>query len=460
MDFNAAVQRQRDFFRSGQTRPLEFRAAQLKKLSAALDANEKAIFAAVFADLRKSPDQAYASEIGLVQAEIRCALKNLKRWASPKRSSTPLLVSPARGRVQPGPFGVCLIFSAWNYPVQLLLAPLVSAIAAGNCCVLKPSELAPKTAEVMAMLIKQTFAEDYICVVNGAVDVAENLLRERFDKIFFTGSTNAGRAVMKAAANHLTPVTLELGGKCPAVVCSDATVELAAKRIAWGKFLNAGQTCVAPDFVLVQRGLRDAFLRAIQTSVLLFYGEDASKSPDYGRIVNRRHFDRVMKFLVEGKVFIGGKCDPDNLFISPTVLTDLPDDCAAMTEEIFGPVLPVVEFDHLDDAIRILKDRPAPLALYLFTNDKTTEQTLLENIPSGGVCINDVISHMVGTGLPFGGVGASGMGAYHGRTGFDSFSHHRTIVRKATWLDLPFRYPPKKIELDALKRAMRFMLRG
>jgi acyl-CoA reductase-like NAD-dependent aldehyde dehydrogenase len=297
-------------------------------------------------------------------------------------------------------------------------------------------------------------------VVNGGVDVAESLLRERFDKIFFTGSTNAGRAVMTAAAKHLTPVTLELGGKCPAIVCSDANAELAAKRIAWGKFLNAGQTCVAPDFVLVQRGLKNKFLAALKKCVVEFYGEDASQSADYGRIVNRRHFDRVNEFLGDGKVFFGGASNADDLFIAPTVLTELQKDCPAMHEEIFGPILPVVEFDDLDEAIYLLNDRSPPLALYLFTQERSVEQRLMAAIPSGGVCINDVVSHAAGTGLPFGGLGASGMGAYHGRTGFDAFTHHRTIVRKATWLDLPFRYPPPKVKFKDLKRAMKFMLRG
>jgi len=460
MEHTDVVLRQRNHFRSGQTRPLSFRRHQLERLSQALVSNERAILDAVHADLGKSPEQAYASEIGLVQAEIDCASKNLTCWAAPKRGSTPLLVAPARGWIQPEPFGVCLIFSAWNYPVQLLLSPLVSAIAAGNCAVLKPSELSPRTAEVMATLIRQTFHVDHVCVVNGGVDVAESLLRERFDKIFFTGSTNAGRAVMAAAATHLTPVTLELGGKCPAIVCDDAQIELAAKRIAWGKFMNAGQTCVAPDFVLVQRGSRDRFLTALKTSVRGFYGDDASKSTDYGRIVNRRHFDRVIRYLKDGKIVFGGEHDADDLFIAPTVLMDLPEDCSALREEIFGPVLPVVEYDVLDEAISSLKERPAPLALYLFTNDRSVERSVLRDITSGGVCINDVVSHTVGTSLPFGGRGESGIGAYHGKTGFDAFSHQRTIVRKATWLDLPFRYPPTKVKFEALKRAMRFMLRG
>ena len=458
MDFADTVQRQRTFFQSGATRPLEFRGAQLEKLLAALDENEAALLTALHADLRKSPDQAYVTEIALVQAEIRCALKNLRCWSKPKRGRTPWFVTPSRGWVQPEPFGVALIFSPWNYPLQLLFAPLVSAIAAGNCAVLKPSELAPHTADVMVKLVRENFAEEFISIVTGGVDVAEALLRERFDKIFFTGSPQAGRAVMTAAARHLTPVTLELGGKCPAIVCSDAPIELAARRIVWGKFMNAGQTCVAPDFVLVERGVRDAFLVALQKSLRNFYGDNPSQSKDYGRIVNQRHFDRLIKYLRDGKIVHGGAHDGRDLFISPTILADVSLDSAVMQEEIFGPILPVLEFDKLDDALSLLRLRPTPLALYVFTRDRDTEKRVLTEARSGGACVNDVVSQMVGTGLPFGGLGESGMGAYHGRTGFEAFTHQRAVMRRALWLDPPFRYPPPKLGLAKLKRAIKLLL--
>ena len=361
MDFAAIVQRQRAFFQTGATRPIEFRRAQLEKLSTALARHEATLLAALHADLRKSPGQAYTSEIGLLQAEIGCALKRLANWTTPSRRRTPWFVAPARGWVQPEPFGVALILGPWNYPIQLLLVPLVSAIAAGNCAVLKPSELAPCTAEAIATLVKETFVENFVSIFNGGVDFAEALLRERFDKIFFTGSTRVGRVVMAAAAKHLTPVTLELGGKCPAIVCADAAIEQAAKRIAWGKFMNAGQTCVAPDFVLVQRGVRDAFVIALKKSLRKFYGEDASKSADYGRIVNARHFARLVNYLRDGKIIHGGEQDAKDLFLAPTILTEVLPESPVMQEEIFGPILPVLEFDKLDDALA-LAARPADAA--------------------------------------------------------------------------------------------------
>ena len=437
---------------------MEFRRAQLERLAGALQRHEAALLSALQADLRKSPVQGYTTEIGLVQAEIRHAQKHLARWAAPQHRRTPWFVAPARGWVQPEPFGVTLILGPWNYPVQLILAPLVSAIAAGNCVVLKPSELAPRTAEAITALMHDCFDAPLVTVVNGGADVAEALLRERFDKIFFTGSTRVGRLVMAAAAKHLTPVTLELGGKCPAIVCADAPVELAARRIAWGKFMNAGQTCVAPDFVLVAREARDAFVAAMKKALQDFYGDDPARCEDYGRIVNQAHFERLVKCLRDGKVIHGGTHDVKDLFIAPTILADVSPDAAAMQEEIFGPILPVLTFDKLDHALALLRDRPTPLALYVFTRDRATEARVLADARSGGACVNDVVSHMIGTGLPFGGMGESGMGAYHGRAGFEAFSHQRAVLRRATWLDLPFRYPPQKLSLAGLKRAMRFLL--
>ena len=458
MSFADIVQHQRACFQSGATRPVAFRREQLQKLSAALERYESALLKALQADLGKSPFQGYSSELGLVQAEIRHAFKHLDRWARPQRRCTPWFVAPARSWVQAEPFGVALILGPWNYPVQLILTPLVSAIAAGNCVVLKPSELAPRTAEAITVLVRETFAPEFVSVVNGGVDEAEALLVERFDKIFFTGSTRVGRAVMTAAANHLTPVTLELGGKCPTIVCGDTNVELAAKRIAWGKFLNAGQTCVAPDFVLVQRAVRALFVAALVKSLREFYGEDASRSADYGRIVNERHFARLLNYLRDGKVVHGGAHDVESLFIAPTILADVSPESPVMQEEIFGPILPVLEFDQLDDALALLRGRPMPLALYLFTSDRTTEARVLTETRSGGVCVNDVVSHMIGASLPFGGLGESGMGAYHGYAGFEAFSHQRAVLRRATWLDTPFRYPPERLSLVGLKRAMRFLL--
>ena len=458
MDFAATVQRQRAFFQTSATRPLEFRRAQLERLSLALERHEPALLSALQADLRKSPFQGYATEVALVQMEIRHALKNLQRWAAPSGRGTPWFVAPARGWVQAEPLGVALILGPWNYPAQLLLTPLVSAIAAGNCAVLKPSELAPRTAEAVTALVRDCFEEELVSVATGGPEVAEALLSERFDKIFFTGSTRVGRVVMAAAAKHLTPVTLELGGKCPAIVCADAPVELAAKRIAWGKFMNAGQTCVAPDFVLVHRSVRGAFVAALGKSLAEFYGADTRQSADYGRIINARHYERLASYLKDGEVAHGGTHDAQDRFIAPTILTGVAPEAPVMQEEIFGPILPVLDFDTLDDALALLRDRPTPLALYVFTGDREIERRVLTEARSGGACVNDVVSHMIGTGLPFGGLGDSGMGAYHGRAGFEAFSHRRAVLRRATWLDLPFRYPPQKLSLAALKRAFRFLM--
>ena len=458
MDFANSSQRQRAYFQTGATRSVAFRRAQLERLAGALERHEAALLAALKADLGKSPGQGYASEFGLVQTEIRHALRHLSRWAAPRRCRTPWFVAPARGWVQPEPLGVALILGAWNYPVQLLIAPLVSAIAAGNCVVLKPSELAPRTAKATAELVRDCFEEQLVTVVNGGADVAEALLREQFDRIFFTGSTRVGRLVMAAAAKHLTPVTLELGGKCPAIVCADASLALAARRIAWGKFMNAGQTCVAPDFVLVAREARGPFLAAMKGALHGFYGDDPARCGDYGRIVNQAHFERLVNYLRDGKVVHGGQHDVKDLFIGPTILADVSPNAAVMQEEIFGPILPVLEFERLDEALAMLRDRPSPLALYVFTRDRATETRVLANVRSGGACVNDVVSHMIGTGLPFGGLGASGMGSYHGRAGFEAFSHQRSVLRRATWLDTPFRYPPQKLSLAGLKRAMRFLL--
>jgi aldehyde dehydrogenase (NAD+) len=459
MTFAAKVQCSRDYFATGVTRPLEFRRKQLKKLSFALQHHEAELLAALQADLGKSPYQSISSELGLVHAEIQQALRQLTRWAAPVRRRTPWLVAPASGWVQAEPLGVALILGPWNYPVQLVLAPLVSAIAAGNVIVLKPSELAPHTANVLTKLLTETFAEEYVAVVNGGPAVAEQLLQERFDKIFFTGSTRVGRLVMAAAARHLTPVTLELGGKCPAIVCADAKIELAARRIAWGKFLGAGQTCVAPDHVRVHRSVREPFLRALQKAVTEFYGADPQQSSDYGRIVNATHFQRLKNYLSAGRIVHGGQHDAAELYFAPTILTDVKPDTAVLQEEIFGPVLPVLEFDDLAEVVAELKAKPTPLALYVFTENRATERELIANIRSGGVCVNDVISQMIGTNLPFGGVGESGFGSYHGLAGFAAFSQQRSVLRRATWLDLPFRYPPQKLSVASLKRSLSFLLR-
>ena len=460
MDFAAAIARHRAFFQTGATRSLEFRRAQLLCLRAAIEKHEPSLFAALQADLGKSPYAAYSTEIGLVLSEIRHAIRCLPAWMAPQRRRTPWLAWPGRGFIRPEPYGVALIIGPWNYPLQLVLSPLVGAIAAGNCAVLKPSEFAPRTAAALAQLIGTAFREEYLAVVQGEREAAEALLRERFDCIFFTGSTGVGRAVMAAAAQHLTPVTLELGGKCPCLVCADVPLDVTARRIVWGKFMNAGQTCVAPDFILADRRIREPLVEALKRAVRKFYGDNPQKSQDYGRIVNRKHFDRLTAYLACGQVAFGGQYDARDLYLAPTLLTGAPADAPVMQEEIFGPILPVLEFTTLDEALASLRDRPTPLALYLFTKDRATQERVLAETRSGGVCLNDTVTHMVGNDLPFGGLGESGLGAYHGQASFDCFAHWRSVLRRSFAIDPKLRYPPPRISLATLKRALRFMLGG
>jgi acyl-CoA reductase-like NAD-dependent aldehyde dehydrogenase len=456
MDYGPHIARQRAFFLSGATATPGFRRDRLRDLESGLIGREPELLAALRADLRKNPHEAYASEIGFVLGEVRHAIKHLPRWVKPERRRAPFAAWPSRAELRHEAYGVSLIIGPWNYPLQLLLAPLVGAIAAGNTAVLKPSEFAPHTAAVISAMIKERFEEDFIAVVEGARDCAEALLREKFDKIFFTGSTGTGRLVMAAAARHLTPVTLELGGKCPCIVAADAPVELTARRIVWGKFMNAGQTCVAPDHLWVDRRIGAPLLDAMRREIRRFYGENPQHSPDYGRIVNDRHFDRLQALLADGRIIHGGRADAQELYIEPTILTDVAADCAAMRDEIFGPILPVMEFDEPGEVLAIQRNLPPPLALYLFTADRGLQERLLSATRSGGVCINDTISHIIGNDLPFGGVGESGMGTYHGRAGFDCFSHPRSVLRRSLRIDPAFRYPPPQASLATLKRVMRY----
>jgi aldehyde dehydrogenase (NAD+) len=456
MDYGPLIARQRAFFLSGATARPEFRRGMLGELEGALIAREADLLEALRADLGKSPHEAYASEIGFVLGEARHAIKNLPRWTKPERRRAPFAAWPSRAELRHEPYGVSLIIGPWNYPLQLLLAPLVGAIAAGNTAVLKPSEFAPHTAAVISAMIKERFDENFIAVVEGARDCAEALLREKFDKIFFTGSTGTGRAVMAAAARHLTPVTLELGGKCPCLVAADAPIAMTARRIVWGKFMNAGQTCVAPDHLWVDRRIAPALLDAMRAEIRRFYGENPQQSADYGRIIHRRHFDRLHALLADGRIFHGGRADAEELYIEPSILTDVPVDSAVMRDEIFGPILPVLEYDDIAHVLTTQRDLPPPLALYLFTADRALQERVLAETRSGGVCINDTISHIIGNDLPFGGMGESGMGTYHGRAGFECFSHRRAVLRRPFWIDPSFRYPPPKAPLATLKRVMRY----
>ena len=444
------IDRMQRFFESGSTRSLAFRCEQLRNLANALEACEAQLHNALYADLRKSPLDAYTSETGYVQSEIRHALKNLKKWSRAKRVPAPAGVWPASGRVIPEPKGVVLIIGPWNYPAQLVLSPLVAAIAAGNCAVIKPSELTPHTSAILRKLIEETFDPAYIRLVEGGRETAEMLLEQPFEHIFFTGGTEIGRKVAEAAAKKLIPTTLELGGKNPAIVCDDANLDVAARRIVRGRFMNAGQLCVAPDHVWVPRKLLADFFQTLEKTITEFYENTPQQSPDFGRIVNRHHFDRLVALAPDCKR------DANDLYIAPTLMLDPPRDSAVMQEEIFGPLLPVLPYDSEQEVINFCRTHPVPLALYLFTDNREQQQRFMNAVPSGGVCVNDTLMHIIPKGLPFGGKGASGMGAYHGKRGFEEFSHFRSVLRHSTAFDLRAAYPPLKISLNAMKRAYRF----
>lgn len=454
MEFEAMVSRQRAFWNTGATRSVEWRLIHLKKLEQALEEREETLCAALKADLGKAAYESWLSEIGMTLGELRFARKHLKKWAAVKRRPSAMPLFPASSRVVPQPYGTVLIMSPWNYPVQLTLVPLVSALAAGNCAVVKPSAYAPNVARVVAELLGDIFPPEYVSVVQGGRAENAALLEQDFDYIFFTGSPAVGKTVMAAAAQHLTPVTLELGGKSPVIIAPDANIPLAARRVAWGKFLNAGQTCVAPDHVYIPQNLRDAFVKELAGQIHQLYGADPLTGPDLPKIINEKHFNRVAGLMGSGKTAVGGRTDPEARRIEPTVLVDVAESDAVMQEEIFGPVLPVLTYDSLDDLIARQQKKARPLALYIFTGDRALEKRIVSALPSGGVCVNDTVIHLANPHVPFGGVGNSGMGACHGKTGFDTFTHYRTVVRRGG-LDLPMRYAPYAGKnLNTVKKLM------
>lgn len=447
------LQQQRAFFATGKTQSFEFRLAQLKALKQAVLDNQDEILAALKADLNKPELEAYLTEIGVIK-EINEAIKHLRSWMKPKSVAIPFEQLPAKARICPEPLGVVLIIGPWNYPFQLMISPLVGAIAAGNCAMLKPSEIAPHTSQIVAKLIRNTFDPAYISVVEGGVEVSQAVLAEKFDHIFFTGGTAIGKIVMAAAAQHLTPVTLELGGKSPCIVDTEIQVEYAARRIVWGKFINAGQTCIAPDYLLVDRRIKPALLEAMKTAVREFYGEDPAQSPDYARIVSDRHFNRLTQFLQDGQAIVGGAHSAADRYIAPTILDQVSLDAAVMQEEIFGPILPVIEYENLAEAIALIKSKSKPLALYIFSRNSQFQNQVLQQTSSGGVCINDTIMHIAASSLPFGGVGDSGIGCYHGKASFDTFSHYKSIMVKNFWFDVKWRYAPYAGKLELFKRII------
>ena len=437
------VARQRKFFAGHTTLSLDFRCQMLRRLRNAIVKHEAKLTEALRIDLNKSYEEAYLTEISIVLGEIDNFLKHLPRWAAPSKRKTPLKLFPAKSQIISEPLGVALIMAPWNYPVQLLLNPLVGAIAAGCTAVLKPSPYVPHVAKALEELVRECFGEEYVAIVQGHRDVNTALLNERYDVIFFTGSPDLGRVVMRAAAENLTPVILELGGKSPVVIDSTADIKVAAKRVAWGKTLNAGQTCIAPDYLLIHSSVKEAFVEAFKHSLRELHGEDARLSKHYVRMVSGRAFERVSGYIAEGRVRCGGRVVAEERYIEPTLLDDVSVDSAVMREEIFGPVLPMIEIGSIEEAIDFINEREKPLALYVFA-DEPTARRVIEHTSSGGACINDCIMHIANEKLPFGGVGNSGMGRYHGRDSLYSFSHRRSMIATPTWLDLPFRYMPYK----------------
>ena len=443
-EIKSIVAAQREYFATNETLTYKFRKEQLRKFLHALNEWEKPLCEALWKDLHKSAEEAILTELSIVAGEVKNHLSHLRKWMKSRSACTPLKMMPSRSRVVSEPLGNALIISPWNYPVQLLLNPLVGAISAGCTAILKPSPYVPNVSRVIEDMITATFDRQYIAVVQGNRDVNSALLDERFDIIFFTGSPALGRKVMAAAAKNLTPVVLELGGKSPCIVDAEADIKIAARRIAWGKTLNAGQTCIAPDYLLIHRSRQEEFINEFGKAITHLHGNDTKESRHFVRLVNDRAFDRVSGYLKNGRVVYGGTTDATQRYIEPTLLADTPLDSPVMQEEIFGPVLPMIPFDNREEVITFIREREKPLALYYFGKVKNGKE-VIRTTSAGGSCINDTIMHIANENIPFGGVGNSGMGHYHGRLSFDAFSHQRSVVTTTTLLDLPFRYMPYKM---------------
>jgi aldehyde dehydrogenase (NAD+) len=445
----------REHFANGQTKSYEWRTTQLKQLKKMLSEHEDKFLEALKQDLNKSELESWSSEIGFVTGDVDHTLKCLKKWMSARVVPTPLVTQPGKSYSLPEPLGTVLIIGAWNYPVQLVLAPLVAAISAGNCAVLKPSELSENCSALLAKLIPEYLDKRAFAVVEGAVAETTELLKQKFDHIMYTGGEGVARIVMRAAADNLCPVTLELGGKSPCIVDSNTNLEVTAARIVWSKWMNAGQTCVAPDYILVEKAFADQLIDALKKKLSEFYGSDPKQSNDYGRIINPRHFARLASYLEGQNVLLGGEMDADSNYIAPTLLLDPDVQSTIMHEEIFGPILPIITIDNITDSIGIINQRAKPLALYLYTKNEALEQQVLSSTSAGNVGINDGMMFMANPNLPFGGVGNSGMGSYHGQTGFDTFSHLKTVMKRSFMFDAPLRYPPfTSTKLKWLKKLL------
>ena len=451
------LEKQRAYFKSGVTVPVKFRIGQLKKLYAVVKKYEDEICDALTADLGKSRYEGFMCEVGMVLSEISYMLGHVKHFAKRKTVRTPLAQFASRSFKQPVPYGNTLIMSPWNYPFLLTMGPLVDAVAAGNTAIVKPSAYSGATSAIIKKLLGEAFPPEYIAVVTGGRAENAALLEQKFDLIFFTGSGAVGKEVLRRAAEHLTPAILELGGKSPCIVDATADLKLAAKRIVFGKYLNCGQTCVAPDYILCERSVKDAFVAEVVKQIKIQYGENPLANKDYGKIINRKHFDRLLGLIDKTKVVAGGNADPDTCRIAPTVMDNVTEADAVMGEEIFGPIMPVLSFDSFDSVVDDLKNKDKPLALYLFSNDKKRIERVMTELSYGGGCINDVVIHLATSEMGFGGVGESGMGSYHGKDGFDAFTHYKSVVDKKTWIDLPMRYQPYKSKL--YEKLLHFFLK-
>lgn len=455
LDISKLILKHKDFFDTGVTKDVNFRLEQLKKLKRAVEDREKQIMEALYKDLHKSEFESYLTEIGVVLSSISYFLKHLKKWAKVKKVKVPINQVGSKAYIYYEPYGTVLIIGPSNYPFQLVFEPLIGAIAAGNCAILKPSEQTPHTGKVIKEIITETFDENFISVVEGGKEITKSLINDRVDYIFFTGSVAVGKIIAEAAGRNLIPYTLELGGKSPCIVHNDANLEIAAKRIVWGKFVNNGQTCVAPDYLLVHKDVKDDLLVKIKKYIVELYGESPIDNNDYGRIVNQNQCRRLINLIDKNRVFVGGEYKEEECYISPTVIDNVNWEDEIMKDEIFGPIIPVIQYDCIESIIKKIKEREKPLALYIFTSTKEVEKRIINEISYGGGCVNDTLFHLINPNLPFGGVGASGIGAYHGKTSFETFSHKKSIVKKTTLFDFNIIFPPYKNKLKIVKKLFK-----
>ena len=456
-DISELMTRQNAFFETGGTRNVDERINKLRQLKELVESKEKEISEALYKDFKKPEFETYITETSFILSELKFIIKNLKKWTQPEKVKSSWLNYPSKDYIYPNPYGVCLVLAPWNYPFQLTVSPAIGAIAAGNTVVIKPSEFTPHTSAVITQIFEEVFPQEWVSVVEGGVEVSEKLLEQKWNYVFFTGSVPVGRIVAKAIAGNLTPATLELGGKSPCIIHSSAKINLAAKRIVWGKFINAGQTCIAPDYLLVDASIKKQFVEALQKEIVSLFGKDQTNSHDLARIINKKHFDRLENLMQGQNCLFGGHTDAENLYFSPSLIDEPDLDSEIMQDEIFGPLLPILSYSSEEDIEKIIRHFPRPLSLYVFSEEKDFSEKILEKYHFGGGVVNDVLVHIANKNLPFGGVGDSGYGAYHGKFSFETFTHKKSISKRATWLDIPLRYPPYSGKLKLAKKFMKFL---